>query len=93
MARGEFLLEPQATWPEQPNIQAPYDQVQDEMEAEFRKSIQKLSTNYKTAAVTCSFESVFSPRNFGDVAQLSRITAYVLKFICKVRSSVVPNKN
>ena len=48
----KFLRETQEAWPEQPNIQAPYDQVQDDMKAEFRKSIQKLSTNYVTAALT-----------------------------------------
>ena len=74
--------------PEQPSIQAPYDQVQDELKAEFRKSIQKLSTSYATAVVTCSVEAVINPKNYGDVAQLFHITAYVLKFICKLKSSV-----
>ena len=50
----KFLRESEEAWPKQPNIQAPYDQVQDELKAEFRKSIQKLSTNYATAMVTCS---------------------------------------
>ena len=86
----KFLREPQEAWPEQPNIQVPYDQVQDELKAEFRKSIQKLSTNYATAVVTCSVEVVINPKNYGDVAQLFRITAYVLKFIRKVKSSVAP---
>ena len=84
------LHESEEAWPELPNIQVPYDQVQDELKAEFRKSIQKLSTNYTTAMVTCSVEVVINPKNYGDVAQLFRITAYVLKFICKLKSSVAP---
>ena len=56
----------------------PYDQVQDELKAEFRKSIQKLSTNYAIAVVTSSVEVNHNPKNYGDVAQLFRITAYVL---------------
>ena len=68
----------------------PYDQVQDELKAEFRKSIRKLSTNYATAMVTCFVEVVINPKNYGDVAQLFHITAYVLTFICKLKSSVAP---
>ena len=86
----KFLRESEEAWPKQPNIQVPYDQVQDELKAEFRKSIQKLSTNYATAMVTCSVEVVINPKNYGDVAQLFRITAYVLKFIRKLKSSVAP---
>ena len=85
-----FLREPEEAWPKQPNIQAPYDQVQDELKTYFRKSIQKLSTNYATAMMTCSVELVINPKNYGDVAQLFRITAYVLKFIRKLKSSVAP---
>ena len=40
--------------------------------------------------VTCSVEAVINPKNYGDVAQLFRITAYVLKFIHKLKSSVAP---
>ena len=86
----KFLCESEEAWPKQPNIQAPYDQVQDELKAEFRKSIQKLSTNYATVMVTCSVEVVINPKNYGDVVQLFRITAYVLKFIRKLKSSVAP---
>ena len=60
------------------------------MKAEFRKSIQKLSTNYAIAVVTSSVEVNINPKNYGDVAQLFRITAYVLKFILKLKSSVAP---
>ena len=84
----KFLCESQETWPEQPNIQAPYDQLQNEMKAELRKSIQKLSTNYATVAVTCSVEAVINPKNYGNVAQLFRITVCVLKFIRKLKSSI-----
>ena len=86
----KFLHEPEEAWPEQPYIQAPYDQVQDQLKAEFRKRIQKLSTNYAIAMVTCSVELVINPKNYGDVAQLFHITAYVLKFIRKLKSSVAP---
>ena len=86
----KFLSEPQKAWPEQPNIQAPYDQVQDEMKAEFRNNIQKLSTNHTTAELTCFVEAVINPKNYGDVTQLFRIRAYVLKFILRLKSSVAP---
>ena len=86
----KFLCEPQEAWPEQPNIQVPYDQVQDEMKAESGKSIQKLSTNYATGEVTSSVEAVMNHKNYGDVAQLFRITAYVLTFIRKLKSFVAP---
>ena len=88
--RLKCLREPQETWPEQPNLHAPYDQVKDELKVEFRKSIQKLSTNYATTVVTCSVEAVINPKNYGDVAQLFRITAYPLKFICKLKPSIAP---
>ena len=84
----KFLRELQEACPEQPNIQVPYDQVQDEMKAEFRKSIQKLSTNYATTEVTCSVEAVINLKNYDDGAQLFHITAYVLEFIHKLKSSI-----
>ena len=40
--------------------------------------------------MTCSAEAVINPENYGDVAQLFHITAYVLKFIRKLKSSVAP---
>ena len=86
----KFLHEPEEAWHEQPNIQAPYDQVQDELKAEFRISIQKLSNNYATAVVTCSVEAVINPENYNDVMQMFHITAYVLRFIHKLKSSVAP---
>ena len=40
--------------------------------------------------MTCSVEVVINPKNYGDVTQLFHITAYVLKFIHKLKSSVPP---
>ena len=42
------------------------------------------------AVVTCSVEVVINPKNYGDVAQLFCITESVLKFICKLKSSIAP---
>ena len=62
------------------------DQIQDELKAEFRRNLQKVSANYTSAPET-SVESVIDPCRYSDVMKLFHVTALVLRFICNLKAT------
>ena len=83
----KFLQQTSDSWPEQPKAHTlDGDQIQDELKAEFRRNLQKVSANYTSAPET-SVESVIDPCRYSDIMKLFHVTALVLRFICNLKAT------
>ena len=83
----KFLQQTSDSWPEQPKAHTlDGDQIQDELKAEFRRNLQKVSANYTSAPET-SVESVIDPCRYSDVMKLFHVTALVLRFIRNLKTT------
>ena len=60
--------------------------IQDELKAEFRRNLQKVSANY-TSATETSVESVINPYTYNDVMELFHVIALVLRFIRNLKAT------